>query len=275
MKKILFIFMICCLVAIPFIRVYSESSNNNITIKITKVEGTVERKIEETFLGLVDKTEWKQLAEDDKIKPGDQIRVGDNGSLELYYENDIYIKVDSNSEFVIGESGEVEKKSQSIKLKLGRIWAKAKGAWGDLTKFEVKTPTVVAGVRGTLFSVEVDNKESILSVKEGIVEFKDSKTGNKKLVFQDEVSTARDGKIEKREMNNKEKQKWNQEKLNKWLENVRKRINNKPTNPGKSNKPENPADNKDTPAKDNASDEANDNASDEANDNASDEANDN
>ena len=56
-------------------------------------------------------------------------------------------------------------------LDAGRIWVRVLSALGGKTKFEVRTPTATAGVRGTIFYVEVDESgKTSVAVYEGEVE---------------------------------------------------------------------------------------------------------
>ncbi len=55
-------------------------------------------------------------------------------------------------------------------LDAGRIWVRVLSALGGKTKFEVRTPTATAGVRGTVFSVSVDEAgQTAVAVYEGEV----------------------------------------------------------------------------------------------------------
>lgn len=67
-----------------------------------------------------------------------------------------------------------------VRLKKGGIWVsyKAKVKNGK-SMFSVETPVGTIGIRGTVFAVKIDDKtgNAFVQVKEGIVEFKQDKTG--------------------------------------------------------------------------------------------------
>jgi hypothetical protein len=55
-------------------------------------------------------------------------------------------------------------------LRAGRIYAKVEAALADFAKFEVETPTAVAAVRGTMWSVASTETKDYVSVHEGVVD---------------------------------------------------------------------------------------------------------
>ncbi len=63
-------------------------------------------------------------------------------------------------------------------LDVGTIWVRVMELVGERSKFEIKTPTATAGVRGTVFSVSVDaDNQTSVSVYEGTVEVADASHG--------------------------------------------------------------------------------------------------
>lgn len=120
---------------------------------IIEVEGTVEVKAA--------KQNWVPAKVDMVLNAGDVIRTMDN-SLAVLKLNGIEtatVEVKKNSQMRIAELGvNKDNKSQTtmLDLALGDILIKAQKLHSEKSKFEVKTPTSIVGVRGTTFSVSVE-----------------------------------------------------------------------------------------------------------------------
>lgn len=90
----------------------------------------------------------------------DEIRTGANAIARIVYPEDtVRLNLKPNTHMQIAKN--------SVRLHQGHTWVNVvkKG-----TRFEVRTPNLIAAVRGTMFAVKaVKNKESLVSVFEGIV----------------------------------------------------------------------------------------------------------
>lgn len=107
---------------------------------------------------------------------GDQIWTGEDGWLELQFEDTARVLVVPNSrvEVVSGLVREVDEETQrvlpTLRLLLGRVYAHVAGALSRLRSFSIETPTAIAGVRGTIFAVDVGlTGRTLVSVQEGVV----------------------------------------------------------------------------------------------------------
>ncbi|MCE9498916.1 MAG: FecR domain-containing protein, partial [Leptospira sp.] len=139
--------------------------NVALSAKVTFVSGDVKyrSKAENEFVVLKNGSE---------ITESETIATGANSTVDLWLSHGTSIRIKSNSEVSIkklipGEDGAIE-----LSLGLGKIFAhihKNK----KKSEFSVVTPTAIAGVRGTKFSVEVadssDKKIVRISVAEGRV----------------------------------------------------------------------------------------------------------
>lgn len=103
--------------------------------KITLTNGNVE-------ILHINQTEWTKVAINEKVNVGDRIKVADMSKLEICYEDGNILRVGANSE--------LEMALETIKLYNGQTWVRVVKVG---QKFEVVTPTFVAGVRGTVFAV--------------------------------------------------------------------------------------------------------------------------
>lgn len=97
---------------------------------------------------------------------GDSIKTGKDSKAEISFSDGTIIRLGEKSNFYIDRADSI----RSFKLLVGKFWAKVAKLTGK-QKFQVESPTAVAGVRGTIFKVEVsDDSTSRIAVEEGQVE---------------------------------------------------------------------------------------------------------
>jgi hypothetical protein len=138
--------------------------------KVVKLDGAATR------TGSDGKKEPLKL--DAAIELKDTIDVGAKGLLKLELTDGSVIALDEKSRLEITEA---DFKGQDVSafsatLSAGKLWTKVKKLLGD-SKFEVKTPRAVAGVRGTIFRIDADalikgakgRKADVVRVVEGVV----------------------------------------------------------------------------------------------------------
>ena len=133
--------------------------------KADKVTGTVE-------VRRSGKGEWKALSSGGLIKTGDVIRSGKNSFAEFKWADGTRWKIMPVTEIKVKKSvyNMVKKADQSqLELSTGKVFIRIIKALGPSSKFEVETPTAVAAVRGTIFSVEVKNGKTEVAVLKGKV----------------------------------------------------------------------------------------------------------
>lgn len=103
---------------------------------------------------------------DQALYAGDSVRTGKDSRAELSFSDGSTIRLGENSKFLIRQNGT----TRSFTLLSGKFWAKV-AKLSERARFEVESPTAVAGVRGTVFKVEVDqDSTSRVAVEEGEVE---------------------------------------------------------------------------------------------------------
>ncbi len=220
MKKIL-ILVLVILIIFPVLAV----GENNITI--TKIEGQVEKMEKESiFFNLVSYNKWNKLTNEDKVEAGDIIRTGKGGNLEFFFDNGTFLKIGEETQFEVGEGKITELgKAYSLHLAAGRIWAKVQGAWKELTKFEVITPSAVAGVKGTLFSVSFDGEKTTASVQEGQIEIHNILKTEQRLIREGEMGLVIGNNIHWKKIEGEEIGAWSNPQISEWLEDVVKSDN--------------------------------------------------
>lgn len=132
---------------------------------------------------------WQPLEVGVQLGPGDWVRTGAHGSfVELVYigeaarlwvEAGTLLQVGGAYQALAQVSGERHglPPFRAAFLQAGRLWARVVSGLSRLWRFEIETPTAVAGVRGTLFRLEVTPAgETWLYVREGIVELRTART---------------------------------------------------------------------------------------------------
>jgi len=104
------------------------------------------------------------------LAPGTKILTGAEGKAEISLEDGSIIVVQQNSSMVLSGIKRQKKKKTSILIFFGRIWNKVSKAVGGRAEYQVNTPIVVCGVRGTEFETAVADDGSVrVRVDEGTV----------------------------------------------------------------------------------------------------------
>ena len=147
---------------------------------------------------------WIPASNGDTLTLEDKIRTGETARAELEYDDGTILRMKSGCELVLLEN--------SIKLSFGDTWIKAVKRG---TRFKVITPTAVAGVKGTIFEVDVtrDNGETRVAVFNGIVEV--SAMNTRILLFSARQTTIRHGQPPEKAVYF---DKWRQQKT--WADNL-------------------------------------------------------
>lgn len=117
----------------------------------------------------LDEEQSSPAAVDVELKPGDKITVAGKGSVMIQIgKNTIYTMVKENSKVeYCGES--FYQNIQRFDLKWGGIWFKIEKG----NKLDLKTPHMVASVRGTEFIAHTTSKKTSVSVVSGRVQTQD------------------------------------------------------------------------------------------------------
>ncbi|MFW6238615.1 MAG: FecR family protein [Halanaerobiales bacterium] len=184
-------------------------------VEIGEVDGEVQRVVI-NILGLKG---WQKFDSGDSIDTGDRIRTGEDSRMELVYDNAVLL-MDAETEIVIEEGNEIgEGRSARVKVTRGRIWTTVKKVWEGLTSFEAVTPTAVAGVRGTVFSLGVEEEGTTLSVKEGRVRLEDREKTEEVEVESGQMARVDEGRVGTPEkIDGAEEKEWEVDDIKDWVE---------------------------------------------------------
>ncbi|HBE01090.1 MAG TPA: hypothetical protein DC049_01245 [Spirochaetia bacterium] len=115
----------------------------------------------------------------EKINIGSQVFKGD--TIQTFNNSRINLKLPTGIEMQIKKPGVIklteltmkaDRNESQINVLYGNVAAKVEKLSAKANSFSIATPTVIAGVRGTFFEVDVSDQQVILSVYEGQVEVK-------------------------------------------------------------------------------------------------------
>lgn len=144
--------LLCAVLAFTMLFSFSSWAAGR-TGKVLDCQGSVDLKI--------GNADWETAAKEVTLNEGDVIRTGANATATLEIENAGIVEIKENSELTLSEltTNSADSSQRTVlDLSLGEILVKAKKLTEDNSRFEVKTPTSVVGVRGTEFAVKVDKE---------------------------------------------------------------------------------------------------------------------
>lgn len=122
---------------------------------VSAVDGVAEAQVE-------GEATWEKLAQKDDIYIGDSIRTQTNSKIKLVFKDDSIVSLGPQSLMqvkVFDYTPEREQRVSTFSVAQGKARAVVGRLFGSDSKFEIETPTAVAGVRGTFFMVWVLSPE--------------------------------------------------------------------------------------------------------------------
>lgn len=118
-------------------------------------------------------TKGHVLKKGDSVKKGQEIRVGQKSRIELRFADGTVIRLSEKARLQMSElafNEETGSKNVKVELPVGKLWAKVKKLATPDSSVEVRTSNAVAGVRGTVYRVNVgEDKSALVKVYEGSV----------------------------------------------------------------------------------------------------------
>lgn len=133
---------------------------------ITYLSGQVEVKKKES-------PSWTAAQPNMILYENDQIKVMAKSRAEIILDNQSVVRLAENSLLTITKIEEIpaaKKHSTSLDLSLGKLWTKATKFFNPGSRYDVRTPTAIAGVQGTTYQVIVaENRVTKVKVYKGEV----------------------------------------------------------------------------------------------------------
>jgi hypothetical protein len=100
---------------------------------------------------------WSALASGDELQMGDHVRTPAGSRAKLLFRDDSVLTLAESSELVIDEQVAGAAPVSTFSLLLGQVRAIVTDRYGATgARFEMKSPTAIAGVRGTSFLAGYD-----------------------------------------------------------------------------------------------------------------------
>lgn len=91
------------------------------------------------------------------VEVNDVIMTGDNSTASIVFADESTIKIEANSRLVVKDFTLVgETRKSTLSLVMGKVTAKVKKFIGGNNTFEVHSPTAIASVKGTIFTVAAE-----------------------------------------------------------------------------------------------------------------------
>lgn len=119
--------------------------------KVTFVKGDVQ-------ILLSAAAQWTSVRLDESIGQGSLLKTGENSGVEITFKNEDSLLLRSQTSLQITKALEKSASNRAYEffLDVGRAISRVRNITGGKTRYEVKTPSAVAGARGTQFRVSVD-----------------------------------------------------------------------------------------------------------------------
>jgi hypothetical protein len=163
------------------------SAKENLLGHITYCSGDVQVK-------RAKETVWRKAELDMPVYFGASIRTGENSEGIITYIDRSVLKIHSKTQITLNAIISPAEKKNSVLLFFGRIWNKVSRKVLRGKAFEVQTPTVVCGVRGTEFwSASYEDGTTIVRVDSGEVDV-DNEIDRSTLSTNDGVQLSFDAK---------------------------------------------------------------------------------
>ena len=107
-------------------------------------------------------TTSKKLSANVVVSPGDLIKTGDDGRVELIINRETVVRMKENTELTIDAFRDLatQEGKTSLDFSLGSVWSKVKKFKDNISRFELEMPTAIAGVHGTVYQTTVGKDKS-------------------------------------------------------------------------------------------------------------------
>ena len=133
--------------------------------KVTALEGTAQ-----TFCPSQKNARYLKI--EDVLKSGCEVSAGEKSRLELALPDNSIIRFAENTRFKLLQADVDDTGGRDVKVfvTLGKVWSNVRKALGGKGGFEVSCENAVAGVRGTIYRMDVEaDKSALVKVYEGEV----------------------------------------------------------------------------------------------------------
>ena len=123
---------------------------------ITYLEGPVQAKRS-------GETQWSSARPNMILLENDQIKVPSQSRAELILDNQTVMRLSENTLLTIHKLEEekaTQKETGRMDISAGKLWVRMAKLFNPASRYDVKTPTVIAGVQGTVYQIMVAGDQS-------------------------------------------------------------------------------------------------------------------
>jgi len=141
-------------------------SGESLTGRLVKMEGLVNFREKA-------KENWRPAVRQMKLSAGNWLQTGEDSKAIVAFGREAVLTADQNVVLEIKEVAQETDGTIQVKTEItnGKVWSLVERLKTERSRYEVETPTAVAGVRGTAFMVKFDpeTQSSRIAVAEGEV----------------------------------------------------------------------------------------------------------
>jgi ferric-dicitrate binding protein FerR (iron transport regulator) len=170
MKKII-IFL--CVLSFVLIGFQAMAAKRIMELKIGRGEAKVNVLEGSVQILQAGKKTWRSLKLGDTLRGGDEVNTGPKARLELVLPDYSAVRFAGNSHFKVLQveaGGDTVPRNMKFHMAIGRTWANVSKAVGKKGQFELRSENAVAGVRGTIYRMNVEkDKSALVRVYDGTV----------------------------------------------------------------------------------------------------------
>jgi phage tail protein X len=118
-------------------------------------------------------TEWSLAWPNMILSENDQVRVLAKSRAELILDNQSVLRLSENTWLTmqkLEEEAATRKETTRMRLSLGKLWTRTAKLFNPSSRYDVTTPTAIAGVTGTVYQVRVaEDRSTNIQVFQGAV----------------------------------------------------------------------------------------------------------
>lgn len=169
MKKI--IMMVLCHLLVFLWVPYGEAART-MTVKIGRGEVVVAHIEGSAQVSSEGKDGFRPLKANDVLKKGDEVSTGPKSKMELVMPDKFQLRFADNSRFKLVQMDASDEQIRDVKVHMavGKAWANVSKSLARKNNFELTCENAVAGVRGTIYRMNVnEDKTALVKVYDGLV----------------------------------------------------------------------------------------------------------
>lgn len=168
MRKLSLLFFLCLIVLLA---PEQSEAKRILTVKISQGEALISY-LEGSAQAIDGQKAPRSLKVNDIVKKGDEIKTGQKSKLELVLADKSQLRFADNSHFKILQVDADEEQARDVKVHVavGKAWANVNKAIAGKQNFALASENAVAGVRGTIYRMNVrEDRSALVRVYDGTV----------------------------------------------------------------------------------------------------------